>query len=454
MNSLRYKFILSLLIVLYLQSPSTLKAQELKDNSFIQKPKAVFIEQKKLDILYNLGIKYYRQKKYKDALDIFESLNQLNPHYKNLDYYLNLTKEKIKESQKKEEELQRIAKEKYISNLYACGLADMMRKDYQKAIEKFEKVLEVSPQHEGALKNLATVRSLLEEKRKRYPQEKENALKEALRKKCELLYQEAKELLNNNWPQKALEKFEELHELDPNYKDVKEYLVLTRMLILSKEKEPPVYTLGPDDLIEINVLGHPELSGSVTVEAGGEIILPLIKEVVQVNNLTVKEATEKIKEVLSKYIKEPDVQLVITGYYSKKWYILGETGLRGEFPLGRSKLTLMEALYRAGLPIEDRAAMRRVLLIKPHRVEPFVKRINVASILYEGKMADNVYIEPGDIIYIPKTVLYKVTSIITQITAPFTSARDTAEAIPAASTAIRAATPIKEVVGPTPESKK
>jgi hypothetical protein len=51
--------------------------------------------------------------------------------------------------------------------------------------------------------------------------------------------------------------------------------------------------------------------------------------------------------------------------------------------------------------------------------------IDVADILYKGEMKDNVFIEPGDVIYVPKTAFTKFVQITSTIAAPMAAARGT-----------------------------
>ena len=116
--------------------------------------------------------------------------------------------------------------------------------------------------------------------------------------------------------------------------------------------------------------------------------------------------------------------------------------------MGKTDLTLMEALYQARLPLEGSAAMRRVVLIKPHKTRPKHRWIDVYSLLYEGKMKDNIRIEPGDIIYVPRTVASKVASVLGDIGAPITGVDNLATQIQTLSTTLRAITPLKYTLTP------
>ncbi|MCX7661913.1 MAG: polysaccharide biosynthesis/export family protein [Candidatus Omnitrophica bacterium] len=418
------------------------------------------IKEKKAQNLYTLGIRYYKQKRYNEALKTFESLSTLYPEYRNSEYYFSRTLEKIIERNKEKARVEKLFSDQKIKNqayeLYARALYALEAKRYKEAKEHLEKILNLDPKHQGAREKLVEVYNLLEKERRK---EAYRGLRESTYPEEEylsLLYKEAKDLLENNRLEEALEKFEEIFELRPDYKDTKEIISKIRLTLVIQEREEKgiPYTLGPDDVLEINVLAHPELSGSVKVQPSGEIILPLVKEVIKAEGLTKDTLEVKLKEVLSKYIKDVQLNVVITGYSSKQWYIIGAVGFHGEYPMGKTRLTLMEALYTAGLPLEATSAMRRVLLIRPHKKDPFYRKIDVAEILYKGRMADNVLIQPGDIIYVPKTVINKFATVIGQIVSPLTATRTSAEDVTATSTAVRAATPIKELVGSTPESKK
>jgi polysaccharide export outer membrane protein len=258
-------------------------------------------------------------------------------------------------------------------------------------------------------------------------------------------YAYAQGLLANSRIDEALAEFQEIQRAEPNFRNTNIFIadIYKAKEAEKREVEPPKYTLGPDDIIEINVLSHPEFSGGVVVEGGGEIIMPMLKEVVMANGLTKDELAERIKELLKKYIKDPEVQVVIKGYNSKKWYILGEVASKGEYPLGKTNLTLLEALYAAGLPLEGTSAMRRVILIKPHKTSPRYRSINVFDILYYGRLQDNVRIEPGDIIYVPKTVLSKVNYMVGAIFAPITAMKTGVQDLKGLSDAAKAITPLK-----------
>jgi hypothetical protein len=98
--------------------------------------------------------------------------------------------------------------------------------------------------------------------------------------------------------------------------------------------------------------------------------------------------------------------------------------------------------------------MRRVILIKPHKTHPRYRSIDVFALLYYGRLQDNVRIDPGDIIYVPKTVLSKVTIMVGQIFALLSVARQGMQDVKSFSDAVRAITPLRELVGPDQKTGK
>ncbi|MDD5557694.1 MAG: polysaccharide biosynthesis/export family protein [bacterium] len=185
--------------------------------------------------------------------------------------------------------------------------------------------------------------------------------------------------------------------------------------VLLRQKQRRGYTLGPGDVISINVRDHPEFSTpAVRVGYAGEVILPLTNEVVYADGLTVEEVRLQIEDLLKAYIEQPFVSVFITEFNSKKFYMLGEIGA-GIYPIGDASIQLMDALYAAGLPSEGIAAMRRVQIITPHETRPINRWVNVYAILYKGRMEHNITIEPGTIIYVPTTIFTKMSRLIRQI---------------------------------------
>ena len=187
-----------------------------------------------------------------------------------------------------------------------------------------------------------------------------------------------------------------------------------------EERKTHLYTLGAGDVILISVRDHIELSGRAIVRLNGDIVLPLVNDVVGVKGLTADEAAVKIREVLRRYVRDPYVTVTIEEYKSKTFYVIDELGCT-PFPITRANLTVRDALFVADWG--DNKALGRVIVMKPNNLHPIIRKVNAFDIIYRGNLKDNIRIDDGDVIYVPLTVAAKVTKVIGDTLQPFAAVR-------------------------------
>jgi polysaccharide export outer membrane protein len=186
-----------------------------------------------------------------------------------------------------------------------------------------------------------------------------------------------------------------------------------------KKEEYGEYTLGQDDIIDISVRRHTEFSGRFTVGVNGRIQYPFVGDI-ELTGLTKTEAVEKVKDVLAQYIESPEVDITIVEYNSKVVYMVGQVARPGRYSMRAQFMPVREAVLVAGLPRENIASLRRAIIIRPlENGKTVVKKINLLSLLYDGKLELNYDLRSGDIVYLPSTALYKVSTIMEQIVSPF-----------------------------------
>ncbi|MBI4335102.1 MAG: polysaccharide biosynthesis/export family protein [Candidatus Omnitrophica bacterium] len=302
---------------------------------------------------------------------------------------------------------------------------------YAEAKSELKRALEYNPRHQGAIEGIMEINKRFYESKtpREIPDEKKEAFISEFRKGQEEA--KKKEILETNY-NLAVEFFRKENYIearrylikvareDPDYKDTRSILADITLAInrIKEESKRTVYTVGPGDVVTLYVKDNEDMSGDVRVQPGGEFVIPGINELVIANGMPKEMLEHIINSRLKKYLKEPSIQLVIKEYNSKKWYVLGEVRRRGAYSMAKPNLTLLEALYMADLPNEGKAAMRRVHLIHPDKNGPVLRRVNVYALLYQGDLSQNVLIHPGDIIYVPKTMITKVTDIINDVVSP------------------------------------
>jgi len=90
------------------------------------------------------------------------------------------------------------------------------------------------------------------------------------------------------------------------------------------------YALGTGDILRVNVFGHEDLSGEFEVDSAGRISLPLVGDLLVVNQ-SLDHVEQQIVLVLKPdYLKNPQVSVEIINY--RPFYILGEVARPGSYP--------------------------------------------------------------------------------------------------------------------------
>jgi polysaccharide export outer membrane protein len=108
---------------------------------------------------------------------------------------------------------------------------------------------------------------------------------------------------------------------------------------------PTDYHLGPLDLLDIEVLGSPELTRTMRVSASGEISMPLIGRVTA-RDRSIAELQDEIAKLLSaKYYENPQVTVFVKEYMSQRVTVEGAVRQPGVFSLtGRTSLLQLVAM--------------------------------------------------------------------------------------------------------------
>lgn len=200
--------------------------------------------------------------------------------------------------------------------------------------------------------------------------------------------------------------------------------------------DPVKYTLGAEDIVDITVMRHPEFSGIYPVNLEGKIQYKFVGDI-DVTGLTKKELEKKIADIIALYVINPEVNVTITEYKSKVIYILGEVGQPGKFYMQSESIPVREAVVRAGLPTLS-AAMRKCRIVTPSNTSKgAIKYVDLYSILYGGELKNNIDMFPGDILYVPSTVMTKVIRIINPISSTVGLASSTPENMNSGKAAIK-----------------
>jgi polysaccharide biosynthesis/export protein len=156
------------------------------------------------------------------------------------------------------------------------------------------------------------------------------------------------------------------------------------------------YRIGNGDVLQISVWGEPELTKTVTVRPDGKISLPLIDEV-QVSGMTSPEAQTLLDQRFARYLRNPQVSVVVAEIHSNLVYVTGRVRRPGAYPIAGS-LNVVQLIARAG-GLAEHAKEKRVYVLRQaggRRVD-----INYKAAIQGRRGNEDVQLLPGDTVVVP-----------------------------------------------------
>jgi polysaccharide export outer membrane protein len=162
------------------------------------------------------------------------------------------------------------------------------------------------------------------------------------------------------------------------------------------------YRLGSRDRIQVRVFEEPRLDVDVEVADDGTIRLPLVGNV-EVEGLTVAEATQRLKEILERdLLQRASVSLAVTDYLSRPISVLGAVAEPGSLNVS-GRISLIEALVAAGGLGPSHGDTIYVLRRSANGLTDQVA-ISVQGLMIEADPSLNIPIFPNDLVNVPPTL--------------------------------------------------
>lgn len=189
-------------------------------------------------------------------------------------------------------------------------------------------------------------------------------------------------------------------------------LVVVSMLAACSASLPPApasaasqdynYVIGPGDVLNIVVWRNPELSMSVPVKPDGKITTPLVEDLPAIGKSS-KELARNIEKVLSNYIRDPVVTVIVTNFvgpYAEQIRVVGEAA-KPQVLQYRQNMTLLDVMIAVGGITEFADGNHASIL----RTSEGNKQYNVRlkDLLKRGDVSANVQVKPGDVLVIPQS---------------------------------------------------
>lgn len=172
----------------------------------------------------------------------------------------------------------------------------------------------------------------------------------------------------------------------------------------SAAQEPVInYVIGPSDNLNISVWRNPEVSITIPVRPDGKISTPLVEDLVAANK-TPTELARDIEKALSKYIQDPVVTVMVTGFggpFSQQIRVIGQAA-KPQALQYREKMTLMDVMIAVG-GITPFAAGNSASIVRIVDGKQQQFGVRLESLIRDGDISANVPLLPGDVLIIPES---------------------------------------------------
>lgn len=159
------------------------------------------------------------------------------------------------------------------------------------------------------------------------------------------------------------------------------------------------YRIGVDDVLTISVWHEPDLSRSVPVRPDGKISLSLVGDVTAAGK-TAMELEGQLKLALSKFIKDPQVTVIVSDIRSQRINVIGQVTRPGSFPLTQA-MGVLDAVAQAG-GLRDFAKKKGIYVL---RVSPDGRRIRIPykyeNVLKGDHDSEEVILQAHDTVVVP-----------------------------------------------------
>jgi polysaccharide biosynthesis/export protein len=166
------------------------------------------------------------------------------------------------------------------------------------------------------------------------------------------------------------------------------------------------YLVGPGDVISIVVYDNDDLKAKVRVSSNGTIVVPLLGAV-NVNKLPITAITEKLTKLFANgYIVNPQVNVFVDEFRSRKVVVLGNVRNPGIIELS-GPTTFLELVSKAGGFDKD-AGVSATIKRKLGEKDTVIS-INLTSLVKGGDLGQNIQINDEDTVYISKAGMCYVT---------------------------------------------
>jgi len=205
-----------------------------------------------------------------------------------------------------------------------------------------------------------------------------------------------------------------------------------------------MFTLGPGDRLEIELIGDPASKTTTVVAPDGKLYFNLVPGV-DVWGKTLGQAKAELQNSFTNFLREPPrISLVLRAVESKRVWVLGCVQAPGVYYMA-TPMTLLETISSVGGTLsmttfrdqaaagigEELADLKHSFVVRQGRLLP----VNFNRLLNEGDLTQNIYLQPDDFVYVPPATarnVYVLGAVIQPRPVPYSEGMTVAAAVASA----------------------
>lgn len=179
---------------------------------------------------------------------------------------------------------------------------------------------------------------------------------------------------------------------------------------MAMEPVDPV-SIQAGDVLEIRFAFATQFNESQAVRSDGKLDLPMVGEV-QAEGKSLPELRRELTALYADKLNYPDLTVIMRSQANLQVYVGGEVRSPGLIRV-RNRMTALEAVMRAGGFDPKTAAVSSVVIVRHQGDERYGCTLDLSGEL-DGKAGKVFWLKPGDIVWVPRTVITKLNDYVDQ----------------------------------------
>ncbi len=196
--------------------------------------------------------------------------------------------------------------------------------------------------------------------------------------------------------------------------------VISLCILLIVAVSAEQFTLAPGDKFTMSVYGEvvsvlnpsTPFSGTYRVDPDGYIQVHFLGNI-YLEGKTLDEVRLLFNEMLVPYMVNPDVTLILDSISLRYVYVLGYVVGQRRLRIG-TRDTVLDCIAQSGGELYD-ARLDAVKVIRGGLRDPEIITVDLHAVIHDGDFSQNIAVQNGDIIYVPRTILKEWNEILSRI---------------------------------------